>query len=128
MEFQKDKPIYLQIADYMKRKILKSKWEVEERIPSIRDMAVRMEVNPNTVARAYSQLQEKGIIFNKRGIGYFVQKRAQKEIRDQKKEEFFTEILPKFYKKMKMLEISFDEVKENMQNMEINEDEDEIIQ
>ena len=66
--------VYLQIADSISEDILLRKWSELERIPSVREMAVTLEVNPNTVQRTYTFLQSKGIIFNRRGIGYFVQK------------------------------------------------------
>ncbi|MEX1302542.1 MAG: GntR family transcriptional regulator, partial [Desulfotignum sp.] len=72
MEFQKKDAIYLQIADLMCERILLEDWQENNRIPSVREMAVDLEVNPNTVMRAYAFLQQQGIIFNKRGIGYFV--------------------------------------------------------
>jgi GntR family transcriptional regulator len=72
MEFGDNNAIYLQIADHFCENILLQKWNPGDRIPSVREMAVSIEVNPNTVMRTFNYLQDKGIIFNKRGIGYFV--------------------------------------------------------
>ena len=72
MEFRENQPIYMQIADYFCNNILSTEWKQDEKIPSVREVAVIMEVNPNTAMRAYTYLQEKEIIYNKRGIGYFV--------------------------------------------------------
>ena len=72
MEFKDTQTIYLQIADHFCENILRKKWNPGDRIPSVREMAVNIEVNPNTVMRTFNYLQDKGIIFNKRGIGYFV--------------------------------------------------------
>ncbi|HAF86725.1 MAG TPA: GntR family transcriptional regulator, partial [Sphaerochaeta sp.] len=74
MQFNNRSPIYLQIAQYIHGLITNSTWVEEERIPSVRDMAMQLEVNPNTVIRAYSMLQDEGILENQRGIGYFVAK------------------------------------------------------
>ncbi|MCK5673954.1 MAG: GntR family transcriptional regulator, partial [Spirochaetales bacterium] len=72
MQFKDKKAIYIQIADKIADNILSERWKEEERIPSVREMAVNMEVNPNTIARTYTYLQDMQIITNKRGIGYFV--------------------------------------------------------
>ena len=65
MEFKDSKSIYVQIADIFMENILKKNWNENERIPSIREIAVELEVNPNTTIRSFSYLEEKGIIFNK---------------------------------------------------------------
>ena len=72
MEFLDNQPIYLQIVDSIYESILRKEWSEGERIPSVREFAVSLEVNPNTVQRSYSYLQQKGIILNKRGIGYYI--------------------------------------------------------
>ena len=72
MEFKEKKSIYVQIADHICENIVKGIWKEGDRIASVREFAVDIEVNPNTVMRAYSYLQDEGIIYNKRGIGYFV--------------------------------------------------------
>ena len=72
MEFKENQAIYLQIANRFFENILKKKWDSGDKIPSIRDMAVEFEVNPNTTMRTFNYLQDKGIIYNKRGIGYFL--------------------------------------------------------
>ena len=128
MEFKGEQPIYIQIADYIRRKILKEKWSAEERIPSIRDMAVRMEVNPNTVARAYSLLQDENIIFNKRGIGYFIQEGARSQVMERQKEEFFEDVLPELFKKMQLLGIKLGEIEDYYDEFEMSEEANEIIQ
>ncbi|MBU3914403.1 GntR family transcriptional regulator [bacterium] len=88
MEFNKDKAIFLQIADSLFEAILAGKWREESRIPSVRDMAISMEVNPNTIIRTYAYLQEKEIIYNRRGIGYFVASKAINKVISLKKEVF----------------------------------------
>ena len=72
MEFDQHKPIYLQIADAICERILTGLWPEGNRIPSVRECGISLEVNPNTVARSYDELSSDGIIHNKRGIGYFV--------------------------------------------------------
>lgn len=110
MDFHNSTPIYLQIAEVFYEHILIRKWQEEERIPSVREIAVMVEVNPNTAMRAFTFLQEQGVIYNKRGIGYFVSSDGYNKVLDIKREEFVTTLLPEVFKKMKMLNVSFEEV------------------
>ena len=112
MEFKEKQAIYLQIGDYLCENILRRKWREGDKIPSVRDMSVSIEVNPNTVMRAYSYLQDRGIIFNKRGIGYFVDGNAYKRTRDLKRKNFTSRELPSLFKTMDLLGITFDDLRE----------------
>lgn len=111
MEFQKDQAIYLQIADLICENILSGEWLEDERIPSVRELAMTAEVNPNTVMRSYTWLQDKGIIQNQRGIGYFVAPGAIEQTRRLKKEDFINTQLPQLFKMMSLLNISMDDLK-----------------
>lgn len=103
MEFDSNKPIYIQIADNICDRILKEEFKSEERIPSVREWGAGIGVNPNTVARSYELLTEMGVIFNKRGIGFFVCEDAVRTIREQRKEVFLKEELPALIKKADLL-------------------------
>ncbi len=105
MEFNDSQAIYLQIADHFCDRILKKQWKEGEKIPSIRDTAVMMEVNPNTVVRTFNFLQDRDIIFNKRGIGYFVAENGFKKTLAFKKENFVNEDLPKVFHTMDVLKM-----------------------
>ena len=98
MKFRKQRAIYLQIGDYLCENILTGTYAPGDKIPSVRDMAVSVEVNPNTVMRTYMDLQQKGILFNQRGIGFFVADDAIEKILERKKREFFKADLPNFFK------------------------------
>lgn len=111
MEFKNTKGIFLQIADSISEKVLEGKYPPGEKIPSVRDLATEMGVNPNTVMRTYSELQSRGIIDNKRGMGFFVSNEAVEIIRHWKKKEFFENDLPLIIKQTKILKITFDELK-----------------
>lgn len=117
MEFNKDKAIYLQIADRISEEILAGKYEEDSRIPSIREYAVMLEVNVNTVVKSYDMLSSSGIIANKRGLGYFVAGEAKSKIRDSRKDDFMTHYLPELVKQMKLLGINVDEVVKKLQNL-----------
>ncbi len=110
MEFNSTKSIYVQIADYMCESIMMGKWKVNEKIISIRELAVELEVNPNTAMRAFDHLQTRGIIYNKRGIGYFVAEDAVSKVKSLLKDEFISDSLPSFFKSIFQLGISFDEL------------------
>ncbi len=111
MEFHSHKAIFVQIADLLMDGILEQKWNNNERIPSVREFAASLEVNPNTVMRAYSFLQEQTIIANKRGIGFFVLPDSADKIIQLKKMEFIKEEVPQILKSMKLLNLSFDELR-----------------
>ena len=111
MEFKDKQSIYLQIADYICEQILLGKWPPGERIPSVRDLASMMEVNPNTVMRTYEFLQNKEIIFNKRGIGYSASEHANDRILAYRKERFLDVESPDFFRTMYLLNISIAELK-----------------
>lgn len=100
MKFSGTKPIYLQISDHIKLMIEKKKWLPGERIPSIRELAVQIEVNPNTVSKTYSELQTEGIIFNKRGLGYFVSDTANHSIKEKGLDDFHKNDLPFIFDQM----------------------------
>lgn len=72
MTFTNDKPIYIQMADLLCDDILAGKFVADDRIPSVREFAVQMEVNTNTAVKTYDMLSRDNIIYNKRGLGYFV--------------------------------------------------------
>ena len=110
MDFKDTKAIYLQIADYVCEQILTKRWKENERILSVRELGVGLEVNPNTVLRGYEFLQNKDIIMNKRGIGYFAAEDAIMKIKTYKKQEFIENELPEFIKLVKLLDIDFNEL------------------
>ncbi len=103
MIFGSNQPIYMQIGDYICENIMKKTWAEGSKIPSVREMAVDTQVNPNTVMRTYSHLQELGIIFNQRGIGYFIAEEAYSNTRKIKTIEFIESDLPIIFKKMDLL-------------------------
>jgi DNA-binding transcriptional regulator YhcF (GntR family) len=111
MQFRDNSSIYLQIADYICEKILLKQWNVEERIPSVRELAMQLEVNPNTVMRTYEFLQQQNIIYNQRGIGYFVATDAIKNATQYRKTEFMDNDLPALFRNMYMLGMEVEELK-----------------
>ena len=109
MEFNTHKPIYLQICDQLYGKILSSELKAEDRLLSVRELGIELGVNPNTIMRSYELMQNAGIIYNKRGIGYFIANEAKDLVLKKMKEEFLNEELPQVVKKMKLLGITEEE-------------------
>ena len=110
MNFKDKEAIYLQIADYMSEHIMLGKWRPDEKIPSVRELAAELQVNPNTVMRTYEHLQNQQVIFNKRGLGHFVANDAIDKIKGLRKERFLQQELPEFFKSLYLLDISFEEM------------------
>jgi len=67
-----DRPVYLQIIDQVKRDIALGRLAREEKLPTVRQLAQQLAINPNTIAKAYRQLEQEGIIVTKAGAGAFV--------------------------------------------------------
>lgn len=112
MEFSEPKGIYHQIADQIRDRILQGEWQTGERIPSIRELAIDLGVNPNTVTKSYQALTDREIIENQRGRGYFVSADATATILDQMRAELVRDELPRLFRAMRVLDIGIDELAE----------------
>ena len=110
MEFSEPKGIYLQIADRMRERILRGEWKTGERIPSIRELAIELGVNPNTVTRSYQKLLDRELISNQRGRGYFVSETAAERALQEMREEFMRDELPRIVGAMRLLGIGMEEI------------------
>ena len=110
MKFKESKSIYLQIADRICDEILQGQYKVGERIPSVREYAAMVEVNANTVVRSFDYLQGLDIIYNKRGLGYFVASDGRERILGLRKDVFLKEELPEFFHQLRMLDIPMKEI------------------
>lgn len=110
MDFKDKKAIYLQIAERICDEILLDRYGEDERIPSVREYASLVEVNVNTVMRSYEYLQSSGIIYNKRGIGYFVSPDAKKSIRTLRKEQFLHQELDDIFRLIYLQGIPIEEI------------------
>ena len=115
MIFSNDKAIYVQIAERLSDEILAGKYKEDERIPSVRGCGVRLEGSANTTVRAYDLLATDESSYDKRGLGYFVSAGANKQIKKTRKKEFMKERLPELARQMQLLDISIEEVKEELE-------------
>lgn len=95
MEFDSNKSIYLQICDTICENILSGELAPDSRIPSVREYGADIGVNPNTVMRSYEKLTSEGIIYNRRGIGYFISPDAKEIVLQSQRNEFLSQELPK---------------------------------
>jgi DNA-binding transcriptional regulator YhcF (GntR family) len=112
MNFKENQPIYIQIAELACERILLGQWPPGSRIPSMRDLAIEVQVNPNTVVRSYEFLEQKGIIVNRRGVGYFADEEAPHKIRTLRREQFLNQELPVFLRSLHLLDIPFKEIEQ----------------
>ena len=108
MQFNEEKPIWRQIYELIAMRILAGEWPEQERIVSVREMAQMVGVNPNTVMRSYERLEGDGIIFNRRGIGFFVAEGAKEHIKQLEWKKFMDEELPKLRERLVFLGLSID--------------------
>lgn len=108
---ENNKAIYLQIADRIADEIMSGRYGPESRIPSVREYAASVEVNVNTVMRSYERLTAKGLIYQKRGIGFFVTADACIKIMEERSDELMTKQLPPLFNRMKAIGITPDQLR-----------------
>ena len=113
MEFNSNKAIFLQIRDTIRERILSGELKPGDRIPSVREYGADIGVNPNTVMRTYERLTLEGVIFNKRGIGYFISEEARDIVLESSRKEFLEEELPVVIRKMELLGLDPKEIFDN---------------
>lgn len=103
MEFDVNRPIYLQIYDTICDQVLSGALVQDGRIPSVREYGAQLGVNPNTIMRTYEKLTTDGIIYNKRGLGFFISQDAREKVLEYKKTEFVNETVPKIRRQLQLL-------------------------
>lgn len=72
LDYRDRRPIYEQLTDRLKESIVRGVWNEEEQLPSVRSLAVDLSINPNTIQRAYAELERQGFIYSVKGKGSFV--------------------------------------------------------
>lgn len=110
MRFSDDRPIFVQIAELFADDIVAGRIPPGARLPSARDIAASLEVNPNTAARALQALAESGVARAERGTGYYVLDDGTKTARDVKRSRFLGEDVPRLFRSMEDLGVSFEEI------------------
>ena len=104
MEFDGNKPIYLQIVDVICDNILDGTLKPDGRILSVREYGAQLGVNPNTIMRSYEKLTTDEIIYNKRGLGYFISPDARDKVLAIRRAQFLEEAVPKIRRQMPLLD------------------------
>lgn len=112
MNFKDPLPIFVQIAERLSDEILTGTYPPDGRVPGVREYAALLEVNPNTAVKSYDLLAQRGVLYNRRGLGYFVAPQAQDIIRDTRRTEFFTTDLPELFRRMRQLGITPDDLRD----------------
>lgn len=110
MDFNENKPIYKQIVDLCYARILSDVWHVDGRVPSIKELSLELTVNNRTVLKAFEELQNQGIIYSKRGLGYYVAPEARGLILEARRAEFFRDTLPDLRQRMQLLNLTLSDI------------------
>ncbi|MCE5256875.1 MAG: GntR family transcriptional regulator [Spirochaetaceae bacterium] len=110
MRFNNERPIFAQIADLLADDIVAGRLAPGGRLPSARELAASLGVNPNTAARALQLLADSGIARPERGTGYYVSEAGAERVREDRKNRFVGEELPRLFKTMDDLGIDFAEL------------------
>ena len=110
MNFKPNYSIYLQVADFVCEKVLTGAWRDGDKLPAVKDLAVLTSVNPNTVIKALTWLQDNEILSTQRGVGYFLTDGASSRTLALKRREFIEEDLPDVFASMELLAVDLDEL------------------
>lgn len=117
MEFQNTQPIFMQIVDVVCERVLKGELKTDDQVPSVRELAMQMQVNPNTVQRAIERLLQFEIVYSLRGKGNFVAEGAVEKIQSMRSKRFYEEQLPHIASEMKLLGITPEQISEKLQEL-----------
>ncbi|KKO51373.1 GntR family transcriptional regulator [Paenibacillus sp. DMB20] len=101
IEFDNNLPIYLQIMNYIKREIITGKLQPGDKIPSVRELASELQINPNTVQRTFQELEREEIVETRRGLGRYVTSEGSKIMTIKK--EMAGELIDNFIRGMREL-------------------------
>jgi DNA-binding transcriptional regulator YhcF (GntR family) len=116
VNFKPNYSIYLQVADFVCEKVLTGVWRDGDKLPAVKDLAVLTSVNPNTVIKALTWLQDNEILSTQRGVGYFLTEGAASKTLALKRREFIEEDLPDVFANMELLGVNLDELAALFQN------------
>lgn len=100
------KPVYLKLRDMIAAAIIDGRYREGEMLPSVRALAAEQGANPLTVAKAYQQFQNDGLVEVQRGVGMYVAKGASDVLRQREREEFLKREWPEIRERMERLDIS----------------------
>ena len=114
MIFKDGQPIYVQIAERLCDEILSGSYAPDTRVPGVREYSALLEVNANTTVKSYDLLSQRGVIYQKRGMGYFVSEGAAQHILEERRGELLQKKIPELVKQMQLLRVKVADVAEAM--------------
>ena len=118
MEFQTNaQPIFMQIYDLLCDRVLRGEIKPDDQLPSVRELAVELEVNPNTVMRTIERLLQQEIIYSKRGKGNFLTDKAYDIILDVRVRRLMEQKLPALVEELQLLHFSPTDVKKRLEEL-----------
>jgi DNA-binding transcriptional regulator YhcF (GntR family) len=120
MDFDNGLPIYIQILNLLKIKMATGDIKEGDKLPSVRDMATELKVNPNTISRSYTELEKEDLIYTQRGMGTFVTEDIEKLKALKKK--MATKKIHKFILEMKELGFTKEELSRDILELKMEED------
>lgn len=106
-DFDNEKPIYVQIVEQLMIAIISGKYKSGEKIPSVRELALTAKVNPNTMQKALTELENKKLIYTERTNGKYVT--SDKKLLDNEKKKLAKKLVDKYLNDMQNLGVSFDD-------------------
>lgn len=112
IDFDKNKPIYLQILDDVKNQLVSGKLKANQRLPSIRDLADELEVTPNTIQRVYRELESEKLSYTERGTGSYITQNS--EVIENLKQALIREEVIRFYEQMQQFGLTNDQIIQQM--------------
>ena len=113
--FDNDRPIYVQLVEKLRIEIISGKLKSGERIPSVRELALTVRVNPNTMQKALSELENEGLIYTERTNGKFVTE--NKELIEKIKKELAEEKVKNYINDMKSIGITYEDAIKYLQEI-----------
>ena len=110
INFEDERPIFLQIAEQIEDGILSGAFPEETQIPSTTEISINYKINPATALKGINLLVDGGIVYKKRGLGMFVNTGAVKTIKGKRKEEFFENYITKLTGEAQKLGLTQEEI------------------
>lgn len=112
IDYQDGRPIYEQIVERYKNLIVRGALEADEQMPSVRSLAMELSINPNTIQKAYGELERQGYIYTVKGRGCFVS--SNTGLRGQKQEEILSK-LDQLLEEAREADIAIDVLREHLE-------------
>lgn len=110
INFQDERPIFVQVAEYIEDGILSGAFPEESQIPSTTEISVWYKINPATALKGVNILVEEGVIYKKRGLGMFVATGAPEVILNKRKKQFYENYIEKIVSEAKKLNLTLEDI------------------